>query len=192
MKTEGRLVWIDLEMSGLDLRKCEILEIATIITDSQLEIIAEGPEMVIHQSDEVLDAMDEWNTKHHGASGLTKAVRNSDISLEAAEEKTLRFVRRYCEENNAPLCGNSIWQDRRFLARYMPELEQYLSYRVIDVSSFKEVVYRWYSGNIRPPSKGQSHRALDDIQESIKELKFYREHVFAAPGGGAETRSADS
>ena len=185
MKDQDRLVWIDLEMSGLDVEACEILEIATIVTDSELEIIAEGPELVIHQPDEVLEAMDEWNTKHHGESGLTEAVKNSEVSLREAERKTLEFVRRYCKEGMAPLCGNTIWQDRRFLGQYMPRLEAFLHYRVIDVSSFKEVIYRWYSGEVRPPSKGQSHRALDDIRESIEELRFYRGSVFVPPGGSA-------
>ena len=179
------LVWIDLEMTGLDVEECRIIEIATIITNSELEILAEGPELVIHQPEEVLAAMDEWNTKHHGASGLTAAVKKSEISLEEAEEATLAFIREHCQENTAPLCGNSIWQDRRFLARYMPRLEEYLHYRIIDVSSVKEVVRRWYPTYVRPPQKGQSHRALDDIRESIEELKYYRANVFAPPGGTA-------
>ena len=186
MAGDKNLIWIDLEMTGLELDECRIIEIATIVTDSDLNIIAEGPELVIHQPDEVLDAMDEWNTKHHGESGLTKAVRESTISLEEAEAQTLNFVRTYCQENSAPLCGNTIWQDRRFLDRYMPKLEAFFHYRIIDVSSFKEVVRRWYPTEIRPPSKGQSHRALDDIQESIEELRYYREVVFAPPGGNAK------
>lgn len=185
MTEQRNLVWIDLEMSGLDVEACEILEIATIITDSQLNILGHGPELVIHQPDGVLEAMDAWNTKHHGESGLTEAVRSSTISLAEAEKRTLSFIKTYCGENTAPLCGNSIWQDRRFLARYMPTLEQYLHYRIIDVSSVKEVVRRWYPSDVRPPHKGQIHRALDDIKESIEELKYYREHVFVEPGGGA-------
>ncbi len=186
MTQDRNLVWIDLEMSGLDVEACEILEIATIVTNSELEVLGTGPEIVIHQPDEVLDAMDEWNTKHHGESGLTEAVRKSTVSLEEAEKRTLSFIKTYCSENSAPLCGNSIWQDRRFLARYMPTLEEYLHYRIIDVSSIKEVVRRWYPTNVRPPHKGQSHRALDDIKESIEELKFYRQAVFAPPGGEAQ------
>ncbi len=181
MAGEDKLVWIDLEMSGLDVETCRILEIATIITDSDLKVVAEGPELVIHQDDEVLEAMDEWNTKHHGESGLTEAVRNSDVSVRQAEARTLQFIRRYCDEGRAPLCGNSIWQDRRFLGRYMPKLESFLHYRIIDVSSFKEVVHRWYPGQSNPPKKGQSHRALDDIRESIEELRYYRDAVFSAP-----------
>lgn len=188
--TQNNLVWIDLEMSGLDLEECTILEIATIVTDAELEVLAQGPELVIHQPDEVLEAMDEWNTKHHGESGLTEAVRNSSITMKEAERKTLQFIKRYCHKHTAPLCGNSVWQDRRFLARYMPKLEDYLHYRIIDVSSFKEVIRRWYPDDVELPSKQQSHRALDDIRESIKELKFYRRAVFAEPGGGGEGESS--
>lgn len=191
MTGRDKLVWIDLEMSGLDVETCQILEIATIITDSQLEILAEGPELVIHQPDEVLDAMDAWNTKHHGESGLTQAVKDSTVSLEQAEAKTLAFVRRYCGENEAPLCGNTIWQDRRFLGHYMPRLEAFLHYRIIDVSSFKEVVHRWYPGEADPPPKGQSHRALDDIRESIEELRYYREAVFSSPRSVEPSESND-
>ncbi len=183
MASQDNLVWIDLEMTGLDVQACTILEIATIITDADLEIIAEGPDLVIHQPDEVLEAMDEWNTRHHGDSGLTKAVQESTLSLQQAEKRTLSFVQRYCHRDTAPLCGNSIWQDRRFLGRYMPTLEDYLHYRVIDVSSIKEVVKRWYPDSYRNRKKGGSHRALDDIRESIAELRHYRETVFAAPGG---------
>lgn len=183
---DKNLVWIDLEMTGLDVDECRIIEIATLITDSELNIIATGPELVIHQPDELLDAMDEWNTKHHGESGLTEAVRKSTISEEEAERRTLEFIKTYCDERSAPLCGNSVWQDRRFLDRYMPKLEAYLHYRIIDVSSIKEVVRRWYPSNVRPPKKGDTHRALDDIKESIEELRFYRENIFVAPGGGAK------
>lgn len=186
MSRRDRLVWIDLEMSGLELEECRILEIATIVTDSQLEVIAEGPELVIHQPDEVLDAMDEWNTTHHGASGLTKAVKESSISIADAEAQTLAFIKEHCNQLEAPLCGNSVWQDRRFLGRYMSELEAYLHYRIIDVSSIKEVVRRWYPTEVRPPDKGQSHRALDDIRESIEELRYYRRAVFSPPGGQGE------
>lgn len=188
MTEQRNLVWIDLEMSGLDVENCQILEIATVVTNSDLEVVGEGPELVIHQSDDVLEAMDEWNTKHHGESGLTEAVRESKISLSDAEKDTLQFVEKYCAENTAPLCGNSVWQDRRFLAKYMPRLESYLHYRIIDVSSIKEVVRRWYPTDVRPPSKEQSHRALDDILESIEELRYYRREVFAPPGGEAQSR----
>ena len=185
--SQDNLVWIDLEMSGLHLEECRILEIATIVTDSELNVLGKGPELVINQPDEVLDSMDEWNTKHHGKSGLTEAVRKSSVSTAEAEQRTLRFIQTYCDRHSAPLCGNSIWQDRRFLARYMPDLEQYLHYRIIDVSSFKEMVHRWYGDAVEAPSKAQSHRALDDIRESIKELKYYRSAFFRPPEGGGES-----
>ena len=186
MASQQNLVWIDLEMTGLDVETCTILEIATIVTDSNLEVLAEGPEIVIGHSDDILDAMDEWNTTHHGESGLTEAVRQSSVTLKQAQRQTLDFIEQYCHRDTAPLCGNSVWQDRRFLARYMPRLEQYLHYRMIDVSSIKEVVKRWYPDAVTPPVKGQSHRALDDIRESIRELEYYRSKVFVPPGGGAK------
>ena len=171
------LVWIDLEMSGLDPDACKILEIATLVTDADLELVAEGPDIVVHQPDAVLDAMDEWCTTHHGESGLTAAVKASTTSLADAEAQTLEFLRAHTEAGTSPLCGNSIWQDRRFIARYMPKLDAFLHYRMIDVSTVKELTRRWYPDEKAPP-KGQSHRALDDIRESIAELKFYRENVF--------------
>lgn len=171
------LVWIDLEMSGLDPGTCHILEIATLVTDEKLEVIGEGPDLVIHQPDEVLDAMDEWCTKHHGQSGLTEQVRRSTIELADAEAQTLAFVREHTKPNTSPLCGNSVWQDRRFLVRYMPQLDSFLHYRLIDVSTIKELTKRWYP-SVGIPAKQDAHRALDDIRASIEELKFYREHVF--------------
>jgi oligoribonuclease len=178
MPRNDLLVWIDLEMTGLDPKTCVILEIATLITDDDLTIVAEGPSFVIHQPDEVLEAMDEWNTSHHGASGLTKAVRESMVSNDEAQEQTLSFLRRYVEDSTAPLCGNSIWQDRRFLHEYMPDLANFMHYRSIDVSSFKEMVRRWYPAHYTPPRKGASHRAMDDIRDSISELNYYREKFF--------------
>ena len=175
----SKLVWIDLEMSGLDPEHDVILEIATIVTDGDLDILAEGPTLVIHQSDEVLEGMDEWNTKHHGESGLTERVRASEIDTAEAEARTLEFLRDHVEPQTAPLCGNSIGQDRRFLYRYMPELSEFLHYRSVDVSSIKELVTRWY--DLEPPEKDTRHRALDDIRESIDELRFYRDHVFKSP-----------
>lgn len=166
-----------MEMSGLDPSTCHILEIATIVTGYDLEVIAEGPDIVVHQPDEVLDAMDEWCTTHHGGSGLTAAVRASDISLEEAEGRTLEFLSEHARAGTAPLCGNSVWQDRRFIVQYMPALERFLHYRIVDVSSIKELVRRWYPGLV-PPTKRESHRALEDIHESIAELKFYREKIF--------------
>lgn len=171
------LVWMDLEMSGLDPDHCTILEIATIITDAELRIVAEGPDLVIHHDDAVLDAMDEWCTKHHGASGLTAAVKASTISLADAEAQTLAFVAEHCAPRSSPLCGNTIWQDRRFLVRYMPSLDAHLHYRLVDVSTIKELSRRWYP-DVKAPPKSESHRALDDIRESIAELAFYRRSVF--------------
>ncbi len=171
------LVWMDLEMSGLDPERCTILEIATIITDAELAVIAEGPDLVIHQDDAVLDAMDEWCTKHHGDSGLTAAVRASTVSLAQAERLTLEFVAAHCPPRASPLCGNTIWQDRRFLVRYMPTLDAHLHYRLVDVSTIKELARRWYPDVAAPP-KSDSHRALDDIRESIAELGFYRRQLF--------------
>ena len=137
------LVWIDMEMSGLDPETCQILEIATIMTTGDLEIIAEGPELVVHQPDAVLDAMDEWNTRHHGESGLTAAVRASTIDVAEAEERTLAFIAEHTKVRTSPLCGNSVWQDRRFLVRYMPRIDTFLHYRIVDVSSLKELARRW-------------------------------------------------
>lgn len=171
------LVWIDMEMSGLDPDSCAILEIATVVTDGDLNIVAQGEDIVVHQPDAVLDAMDAWCTKHHGDSGLTQAVRDSKISVAEAEQQVLEFLAPLTEAGASPLCGNSIWQDRRFIARYMPALDRHLHYRMIDVSSIKEVSRRWYP-EVSAPPKQESHRALEDILESIAELKHYREHVF--------------
>lgn len=164
-------------MSGLDPDRCAILEIATIVTDADLQIIAEGPDLVVHQPDEVLAAMDEWCTSHHGASGLTAAVRASTVSQSEAEQRTLDFVAAHTTAKASPLCGNTIWQDRRFLVKHMPTLEAHLHYRLVDVSTLKELCRRWYP-QLRAPAKSEAHRALDDIRESIAELRFYRENVF--------------
>jgi oligoribonuclease len=172
------LVWMDMEMSGLDPDRNVILEIATLITDAGLEVVAEGPVLAVHQPDAVLDAMDDWNREHHGASGLTARVRASQVSVADAEGQTLAFVRQHCTDRSSPLCGNSIHQDRRFLARYMPTLDGALHYRNIDVSTVKELVRRWYPNGPPPPEKRHAHLALDDIRESITELRFYRQHVF--------------
>lgn len=176
MKLEEPLVWIDLEMTGLDPTSDVILEIATIVTDRALEVVDEGPDLVVDQPESALEAMDEWNTRHHRESGLTEQVRGSDVSLEEAETRTLEFLRQYVEPEQAPLCGNTIGQDRRFLYRYMPDLSDFLHYRNVDVSSIKELARRWYG--LEPPDKEAAHRALDDIRESIAELQFYRDHVF--------------
>lgn len=171
------LIWIDMEMTGLDPDTEHVLEIATLITDAELEILAEGPDLVVHCDDAILDGMDAWCTEHHGASGLTQASRDSTISLAEAEAQTLAFVREHCALGKSPLCGNSIGQDRRFLVRHMPTLEGFLHYRNVDVSTIKELARRWYP-DLAPLAKGESHRALDDIRESIAELRHYRAHVF--------------
>ena len=175
------LVWMDLEMTGLDAEADAILEIATIVTDANLDVLAEGPALAIHQDDEVLAAMDAWNTEHHTASGLVERVRCSPVSLLEAEAVTLAFVKRHCAARQAPLCGNSIWQDRRFLAKHMPTLNAYLHYRIVDVSTVKELARRWKPELVEGETafkKRNSHRAQDDIHESIAELRHYREHLF--------------
>lgn len=173
----GNLVWIDLEMTGLDPEKMVILEIASIVTDENLEIIEEGPHIVINHPENVLDRMEEWSRSHHKASGLLDRVRESKYDCFHAEKETLIFVSKHCKRGESPLCGNTIWQDRRFLLRYMPELEQYFHYRLIDVSSIKELVSRWYP-ELPPYEKREDHLALSDIRESINELKYYRDKVF--------------
>lgn len=172
------LVWMDMEMSGLDPKTCAILEIATIITDKELNLIAQGPALVIHQPPSVLEAMDDWNQKHHSESGLIVAVQNSKVTLAEAEKITLDFITLHCGPKSSPLCGNTIYQDRRFLIEYMPKLEEYLHYRLVDVSTIKELVKRWYGPEFQSPQKKQKHKALDDILETIEELKFYRKMVF--------------
>lgn len=171
------LIWIDMEMSGLDPETCHVLEIATIVTDGDLNILGRGPELIVHQPDEVLDAMDEWNTSHHGSSGLTEAVRASTISVADAEEQTLAFLAAHCEVGASPLCGNSIGQDRRFIVKYMPRLADFLHYRSVDVTSFKVMAGHWYP-NLPPYPKRERHRALGDIEESIEELAYYRREIF--------------
>ncbi len=171
------LIWIDMEMSGLDPKTCTILEIAAIVTNERLEVLDEGIDIVIHHPEAVLDAMDDWNTQHHGASGLTDAVRTSTCSLEAAEERVLEYLRTHTKAFTSPLCGNTVGQDRRFAEAYMPSLASFLHYRTIDVSTIKELASRWYPQLPRFP-KQDRHRALDDILESIRELAYYREHVF--------------
>ncbi|MGA1570837.1 MAG: oligoribonuclease [Ilumatobacteraceae bacterium] len=177
------LVWMDLEMTGLDHMSDVIVEIATIITDDDLNIVAEGPDLVIHQPDEVLRNMNEVVTKMHTDSGLLEQISSSTLTLEEAGQQTLQFIKEHCPEaGTVPLCGNSIGTDRRFLARYLPEIETYLHYRSVDVSSIKELVRRWYpEANARRPWKPNSHRALDDIKESVAELKHYQQVVFRSP-----------
>ena len=173
-------MWVDCEMTGLDPRKHVLLEIATIITDYELNIIARGPVLAIRQSAAKLAAMDAWNRRTHKKSGLLDRIRNEGVSLAEAERQTLAFVKRYCYSRSAPLCGNSIGQDRQFLLKYMPALEDFLNYRIVDVSSIKVLVKEWYGGTIQTPPKKELHRALDDIEESIAELDFYRRTVFIA------------
>lgn len=170
------LVWIDLEMTGLSPEKDRIIEIATIITNSNLEIVAEGPVMAINQPESMLAGMDEWNTRTHSATGLVDRVRESTVDDREAEQETLRFIQNYVPRNKSPLCGNSICQDRRFLARYMRELESYLHYRNLDVSTVKELAKRWRPGLADGFEKQGTHRAMDDIRESIQELRYYRTH----------------
>lgn len=181
MDKKTNLIWIDLEMSGLQPETDHILEIATLVTDKDLNIIAEGPSLVIHQPDSVLEAMDEWCTTHHGESGLTAKVQQSNISVEQATQQTLAFVSDWVERGVSPLCGNSIWQDRRFMIKYMAELDAYCHYRNIDVSTLKELAARWNPALLDGFKKKGSHRALDDIIESIEELKYYREHFISLP-----------
>lgn len=176
MQNPQNLIWIDLEMTGLDPDKDVIIEMATIITDSELNILAEGPVIAVHQSDEILAGMDEWNTRQHGRSGLTQRVRESRIDTAAAEAQTLAFLEQWVPKGKSPMCGNSICQDRRFLARYMPALEAWFHYRHIDVSTLKELAGRWAPQVRDSFKKAGSHLALDDIRESIAELRHYREH----------------
>ena len=174
----NNLIWIDLEMTGLDTQNDEIIEIATIITDGELNILAEGPMLAIHQSDEIMNGMDEWNTNQHGKSGLTERVKNSQLSVRDAEVQTLEFVSKYVPKGFSPMCGNSICQDRRFMARLMPELEEYFLYRNLDVSTLKELAKRWAPDIAKGFVKNSSHLALDDTRDSIAELRYYREHLF--------------
>ncbi len=169
------LVWIDLEMTGLDPDKDLIIEIATIVTDAHLNIVAEGPVLAIHQSDEVLNGMDEWNTRTHGKTGLTERVRNTTTTVEEAEQQTIDFISQYCVRNKSPLCGNTICQDRRFMFRHMPKLEAWVHYRNLDVSVLKELAKRWRPEVLDGFEKKNTHKALDDIRESIEELRHYRE-----------------
>lgn len=172
------LVWLDLEMTGLDPDTDRILEIATLVTDKQLTILAEGPVMAVHQNDAVLAAMGEWCTRQHGQSGLSQRVRESRVTEAEAEHVTLDFMREYVPPNTSPMCGNSICQDRRFLARHMPELEKFFHYRNLDVSTLKELGKRWAPAVMDGFSKQSSHLALEDIRDSVAELRFYREHLF--------------
>lgn len=182
----NNLVWIDLEMTGLDTQNDVIIEIATIITDAQLNTLAEGPVIAIHQPDAVLAGMDEWNTRTHGKSGLIDRCKASHIDEVEAQRQTIEFLREYVPANASPMCGNSICQDRRFLARCMPELEAFFHYRNLDVSTLKELAKRWLPGIANGVEKKGSHQALDDIRESIVELRYYRQHLFVAAAQGPQ------
>ncbi|MFK5971283.1 MAG: oligoribonuclease [Candidatus Marithrix sp.] len=174
-QNSNNLIWIDLEMTGLDPNNDTIIEIATVVTDGNLNVIKAGPIMAIHHSDKVLSIMDEWNITHHGASGLTERVRQSKVSIKTAEELTLDFLQQHIPANISPMCGNTVCQDRRFLYNYMPELEKYFHYRHIDVSTFKELAKRWLP-TLPEFKKESKHLAIYDIYDSIEELKYYRKH----------------
>lgn len=177
MLNDNHLIWIDLEMTGLDSDVDKIIEIATIITDSSLNILEEGPVFAIHQTNEILDGMDEWNTKQHAQSGLVDRVKASDVTCAHAEAHTIAFLSKFVRKGKSPMCGNTICQDRRFLYRNMPTLEAYFHYRHIDVSTIKELALRWAPEKIKGFAKESKHLALDDIKDSIAELKYYREHL---------------
>lgn len=172
------LIWIDLEMTGLNPEKDRIIELATIVTDSELNILAEGPVFAIHQPNELLEGMDQWNTKQHHSSGLVTRVKESAVTESDAEMQTLQFLEQYVTPGKSPMCGNSVHQDRRFLVRYMPALEKFFHYRLLDVSTLKELATRWAPKVAGGLAKESKHRALDDIRESIEELKYYRDNLF--------------
>lgn len=177
--SSARMVWVDLEMTGLDPDTCAIVEIATIVTDSELTVIAEGPCLVVHQPDEVLATMSGFVRDLHTRSGLLDRIRSSTVSLDQAAAETVAFLEQHCSKGASPLCGNSVWKDRAFLERYMPSVIAFLHYRMIDVSTIKELVRRWYPAPFHAPKKKEVHRALDDIRESVEELRWYRSRVFS-------------
>jgi oligoribonuclease len=185
MPSSDYLVWIDLEMTGLKPDTDVIIEMATIVTDASLNLVAEGPVIAIHQPDSVLEAMDEWNKRTHGASGLINRVRDSKYTTASAEKHTLEVLNVLVERNSSPMCGNSICQDRRFLARHMPALESFFHYRNLDVSTLKELARRWAPRVLGGFVKQGEHKALADIQESIRELAYYRRQLFASPYNGS-------
>ncbi|MBI1870295.1 MAG: oligoribonuclease [Chlamydiae bacterium] len=178
-KNKTNMVWIDMEMTGLDPEKERIIEIATLITDKDLNLLGEGPNLVIHQDAKVLDGMDEWNQKHHKKSGLLDQVKNSQMTVKKAERLTLGFIKKFCLPKKSPLCGNAVHHDRRFLMKYMPSLSHYLHYRHVDVSTLKILIHGWYPQDKKKfPKKSDAHRASDDIRRSIEELRFYQKNYF--------------
>ena len=176
-RRDDLMVWIDCEMTGLDPDRHTLIEIATIITDFDLNIIDRGPDLAIKLSPARSRTMDPWSRRTHTASGLLERCRTEGVAMADAEKKTLGFIRKYCAPRTAPLCGNSVWQDRRFIIEHMPALDRFLHYRLVDVSTVKELVKRWYP-SVQAPKKAEGHRALDDIRESLAELRFYRGAVF--------------
>jgi len=176
----GHLVWIDLEMTGLNPETSVILEIAAVVTDGSLTTVSEGPDLAIHYPDKILQDIEPWSKRQHESSGLLERVRASSVDCCKAEKAVLAFLSKHCKKGESPLCGNSIWQDRRFLIKYMPKLEAFFHYRNIDVSSIKEVAKRWYP-SLPAYNKKKAHLALSDIQESISELRYYREKIFRKP-----------
>lgn len=183
MQGPEKLIWVDLEMTGLNPERDVVIEIATIVTDSELNTLAEGPVIAIHQAEDVLATMDEWNTTHHTRSGLVDRVRASSTDEAAAEEQTLAFLRQWVTAGSSPMCGNSICQDRRFMARHMPRLEHFFHYRNLDVSTLKILMQMWRPELEQGVVKAGSHKALDDIRESVAELCYYRQHMLLARGG---------
>lgn len=183
-----RLVWIDLEMTGLDYYNDVILEIATIVTDGDLNVIATGPTLIIHHPDEVLEKMDNWCTEQHSKTGLYKAVQESTVTLEQAEDATLKFLEKHCKKGTAPLCGNTVWFDKLFLKKDMPFIYDFLHYRIVDVTALKVMLNLWTPETIHF-KKENTHRALDDIKESIAELKFYKENFISIPEKLTETKT---
>lgn len=178
MKAADNLIWIDLEMTGLDTLHDSIIEIATVVTDAQLNILAEGPVIAIYQPDEVLQKMDKWNQKQHKKTGLVERVRSSAVNEATAEARTLEFLKTYIAPQQSPMCGNSICQDRRFLSRCMPQLEKFFHYRNLDVSTLKELARRWKPEVFAGVKKNNTHLALEDVRDSIEELSYYRQHFF--------------
>ncbi len=184
MQRPDNLIWVDLEMTGLDPDRDVVIEIASIVTDSELNTVAEGPVIAVHQANAVLEAMDEWNTNHHTRSGLVDRVRASDVDESSAEVQTLAFLRQWVPAGTSPICGNSICQDRRFMARHMPRLERYFHYRNLDVSTLKILMQLWRPELEQGIVKAGSHQALEDIRESIEELRYYRQHFLLAGAAG--------